>query len=159
MEEAWQRCLDLLALRRSQPNRFGVGVALLNCASMAVERRQAGLALPYLAEALQVGQEVHSRYLTQALVTGTAEWAVLTGDVALATRLNAADRAQRGLLQMPLDAEGTAQRAAQMESAHVTLGSERCDAEVEAGSAATHDETLAWAALALRPAGDRQRAA
>ncbi len=149
MEEAWQRCLDLLALRRSQPHRFGVGVALLNCGSMAVERQHAELAQPYLAEALQIGREVHSRYLTQALVTGTAEWAVLTGDVALATRLNAADRAQRRLLQMPLDAEGTAQQAAQLEDARSSLGDVRCAAETEAGSVVTHEETLAWAAVAL----------
>jgi tetratricopeptide (TPR) repeat protein len=149
IEEAWQRCLDLLALRRSQPHRYGIGVAVLNCASMAVERGQAEVARPYLAEGLQIGQEVCSRHLTQALVTVAAEWALLVGDVALATRLNAADQAQRRTLQMPLDADDERGQAAQLEASRHSLGAAHCDAEVAMGRAATHDETLAWAAAAL----------
>ncbi|MDP1902260.1 MAG: winged helix-turn-helix domain-containing protein [Rubrivivax sp.] len=149
IEEAWQRCLDLLALRRSQPHRYGVGVAVLNCASMAVERGQAGVARPYLAEGLQIGQQVCSRHLTQAVVTLTSEWAALVGDVALATRLNVADGAQRQLLQMPLDADGARHQAGQLEDGRRTLGEAQCTAEIEAGNQATHDETLAWVGAAV----------
>ncbi len=159
LDETWQRCLDLLALRRTEPNRFDIGVALLNCASVAIERRQLDLARPYLEEALRLGREVCSRYLTQALVSGVAEWALETGDVLTATRLNAADAAQRRLLQMPLDTTSTGQQAAQLEAARTSLGAARCDAEIEAGTLATHDETLAWAALALQAAGAGQQAA
>lgn len=154
IEEAWQRCLDQLALRRGQPHRYGIGVAVLNCASMAVERGQADVARPYMAEGLQIGQQVCSRHLTQALVTVASEWAALRGDVALATRLGAADQAQRRLLQMPLDVDGEAHHAGQLASARENLGAARCDAEIEAGQAATHDITLAWVDKALRDAGE-----
>lgn len=149
MEEAWQGCLDQLALRRSQPHRYGVGVAVLNCASMAVERGQVEVARAYLAEGLQISRQVCSRHLTQALVTIAAEWAALRDQHALATRLGAADRAQREVLQMPLDADCTQQRQAYQQEASIALGAARCDAEVEAGSSATHEQTLIWVDTAL----------
>jgi predicted ATPase/DNA-binding winged helix-turn-helix (wHTH) protein len=153
-EEAWQGSLDLLASRRSQTNRYGVGVAALNCAFMAIERGQAEAARLYLVEAQQIAQLVRSRHLMQELVSSTAAWASLRGDAALATRLYAADKAQRTVLQLPLEADGEQLRTKQLEDAGGALGSARYDAETELGLSATHDQTVAWvtSALAAPPA-------
>jgi predicted ATPase/DNA-binding winged helix-turn-helix (wHTH) protein len=149
VEEAWQGCLEQLALRRGQLNRYGVAVAALNCGYMATERGHFEEARPYFAEALHMAQLVRSRHLTQELVRMASSWAAFRGDAALATRLHAADKAQRRLLQLPLDAEGEQQQAKQLEDARCTLGSARYDVETELGLSATHDETLAWVSSAL----------
>jgi predicted ATPase/DNA-binding winged helix-turn-helix (wHTH) protein len=149
LEEAWQGSLDMLAFLRGQINRYGVTVATLNCASIAIERGQAEAARPYLAEALQLTQLVRSRHLMQVLISTAAAWAALRGDAALATRLHAADKAQRTVMQLPLEDEGEQLQAKLLEDARRTLGGARYDLETELGQGATHDETLAWVSSAL----------
>ena len=150
-DEAALRSEELLALRRKQPHRFGLGVALLNCAGAAINLRRTDAAQAYLHEAWMLATSVQSRYLTQALISLAASWAALAGHWALAVRWVAADAEQRRELQMPADPVSAQEQQDDVERARKQLGDAALAAQTRIGAAMSHNETLAEVAAALAP--------
>ncbi len=123
---------EALVLSRRMSNRFSEAIASLYLVQTAISSRKTDRAISRFAQARDVIAGANSRQLDQYVVEIAAALAALTGESAMAVKLNAACAEQRLKLGMAPNTQGVEQ-ARDLARARVALGETACAAAEQAG--------------------------
>ena len=138
-EALWQEVLTLCS--RTQ-HRFAEAVAVLNLATIAINRRLPLLARERLLNALERVRHTGSRLLGQNLIDAVAALAAMTDDGTLAVKLYAASKRQRSAIDMPPNSLDAGQ-IRDLDRAREALGATGCASAEQAGFAMDYEQTMA----------------
>ena len=146
---------EALVLSRRMSNRFSEAIASLHLVQTAISSRQADRATWRFVQAREAIAGADSRQLDQYLVEIAATLAALTGESAMAVKLNAACAEQRFKLGMAPNTLGVEQ-ARDLARARAVLGETACAAAEQAGRTMHYSQALAEAGAWLDRTAQRR---